>query len=499
MFALSYDSPSCFTVHRGKELGSGVVEGVLVSSTKCWRRPLKFLALYMAVLLFVMPVRSQATTAYNACMVHSLASVNAIVQGDYKAAGKYFSPAIANQLPPTKIEQVWRSVQMEAGKYQDHGAAQQLRVDGQFAVVLPATFAHAKLDFFYVCDSRSLITTMRLAPPVQLNAAIESNRRAGEVRVPAEATIAANGARVKSLLVPSPYGPLRGALTMPSGQGPFPAVVLIGGSGPSNLDEAVGGSKPFQDIADGLAATGIASLRYDKRLADYPLKTGANVDFTVDDEETNDALAALQLLTRQPQIDQRRVFVLGHSEGGMLAPRIGRRVPTLAGLILLAAPARQLLTVIQEQVQNQGQRLGLPEAQIQISENAFNAEQKLLAEADPRHPPRGFFGGAPQSWWLSLHDYNQVAVAESLSLPMLIMQGGGDFQVSPKNDFDYWKKALAGRSDVTFRFYPGLSHLFTPAGKTGTTADYKNPAHVDPKVITDIADWIKAQPLAKSK
>lgn len=499
MSALSYDNTSCWTVYRGGQLGSGVAEVVLMCSTKSWRQLVKLLSLCMVVLLFVMPVRSLATTAYNACTAHSVASVNAIVHGDYKAAGKYFSPTIANQLPPEKIEQVWQSVQMEAGKYQNHGSAQQLRMDGQLAVVIPATFAHVQLDFFYVCDDRSLITTMRLAPAVPLDAAIQSSRKAGGARVPAEETIGANGMHVKSLSVPSPYGPLRGALTMPSGQGPFPAVVLVGGSGPSNLDEAVGGSKPFRDIADGLAAAGIASLRYDKRLTDYPLKMSANVDFTVDDEETDDALAAVQLLARQPQVDQRRVFVLGHSEGGMLAPRIGKRVPTLAGIILLAAPARQMLTVIREQAQEQGQRMGLPRTQIQISENALNAEQKLLAGADPKHPPQGSFGGAPQTWWLSLQNYNQVAVAESLSLPMLIMQGGSDFQVSPKSDFNYWKKALAGKSNVTFRFYPGLSHLFTPAGKTGTTADYKSPAHVDPKVITDIADWIKAQPPAKSK
>jgi hypothetical protein len=118
----------------------------------------------------------------------------------------------------------------------------------------------------------------------------------------------------------------------------------------------------------------------------------------------------------------------------------------------------------------------------------------LPDEADPKHPPRGEYGGAPQSCWLSLHDYHQVAVAKSLHLPMLILQGDRDFQVSPELDFDAWKHALAGKRNVTFHLYRGLSHLFMPA-PTKTLADYERAAHVDPQVISDIARWIEAQPV----
>ncbi|MGH8114691.1 MAG: alpha/beta hydrolase family protein, partial [Rhodanobacteraceae bacterium] len=284
------------------------------------------------------------------------------------------------------------------------------------------------------------------------------------------------------------------ALTLPAGEWLFQEVVLVGGSGPNDLDETVGGSKPFRDIANGLAAAGIASLRYDKRQTDYPLQMSANAHLTVDEEETDDALTAAHLLAKQRGINPHRVFVLGHSEGGMLVPRIGQRDPSLAGLILLAAPARKLLAVSRQQVREQGQRLGLPATQIHASEEALAAEQKLLDKADPKNPPQGEFGGAPQTWWLSLHGYDQVAVAKSLQLPMLILQGGSDFQVSPKYDFDLWKQALAGKSNVTFHLYPGLSHLFTPAGRTMTSADYAKPAHVDPTVIQEIDKWIKAQP-----
>lgn len=237
----------------------------------------------------------------------------------------------------------------------------------------------------------------------------------------------------------------------------------------------------------------MATLRYDKRTYAHAAQIDAQA-FTVDDEVTDDALAAARLLAQQPGIDPRRVFVLGHSLGAMMAPRIGQRDPQLAGLILLAAPARPLLEISAQQVREQGQRSHETAVQIAAGEQAIVAERKLLAAADPRHPPEGSFGGMPQRYWLSLHEVHQVEVAEKSSMPMLILQGGGDFQVSPTLDFARWQQALAGRPQTDFHLYPGLSHLFMPAGKTETVADYQTPAHVDAKVIADIAAWVKARP-----
>lgn len=450
----------------------------------------------MAGLLGVAHASSATVAVANpqACVTRSGASVAALTRGNYQSAAKDFAPAMASRFPPAKIAQAWRTVQTSAGAYQSLGATEIRHIRGQSLVVTPVTFAHAQWDFVYGCDAQNRITAAQLMPAGQLDAAIEAAHREVEAKTPVKATVAANGIRVEPLSVSSRFGPLRGALTLPAGNGPFPAVVLVGGSGPNDLDEAVGGSKPFRDIADKLAAAGIASLRYDKRQTDYGLKMSANAHLTVDEEETDDALAAAHLLAKRKGIDPHRIFVLGHSEGGMLAPRIGKRDPQLAGVILLAAPTRKLLAVMREQTREQGERSGLPTANIEAREKALADEQALLDKADQTHPPAGSFDGAPQTWWFSLHEYDQVAIARSLSVPILILQGGADFQVSPKLDFDVWKQALSGKSNVTFHLYPGLGHLFTPVGKTGTPADYTKPAHVDPKVIADLANWIKAQP-----
>lgn len=438
----------------------------------------------LLALLLAVPLASVAA-GNRTCAPVAEASLDALVHKDYAGAAKDFAPKLRQSLPPAKIEQAWQQVQAAFGAYRSHGKVRPRQFQGKPMSVARVELEKGPLDFVTGCDASNRLTSFLLLLPSAL-----------EERPAIVARTWPDGTREQPLSVPSPVGPLRGALTLPAGKGPFPGVVLVAGSGPNDLDETVGGRKPFRDIAHGLARAGVATLRYDKRTYDYAAKTASDPHFTIDDEVTDDAVAALRVLAERKQVDPRRVFLLGHSLGGQMAPRIASRYPRLAGVIMLAAPARPLLDVIVQQTREQGERHGESQAAIDKQLHAIAAEKALLAKANPQEP-RGVFGGAPQSWWLSLHGYDQVAVAKSLSLPLLILQGGSDFQVSPKNDFEAWKTALAGRSNVTFRLYPGLGHLFTPAGTTGTVADYAKPAHVAPKVVADIAAWIKAQPPAR--
>ena len=413
------------------------------------------------------------------CMARAAASLDALTHGDYAEARKDFSAAVAGKLDAAKLEQVWKQLQGTFGAYRSHGMVEQKTFAGHAVAAATLSFANMQLGFVAACNAQDRIDAYRFVSAEAL--AVTA----------VQAHVEADGVRVSPLDVPTPVGPLHGALTLPAGAGPFPAVVLVAGSGAHDMDETIGPNKPFRDIAEGLARAGIASLRYDKRTLDHP---GSGTGLVIDAEVTDDAVATARLLARQQGVDPKRVFVLGHSLGAVMAPRIGQRDPQLAGLVLLAAPARPLLDVSAEQVRELGAREHATAAQIAANEQAIAAEQKLLAGADPQHPPSGSFAGMPQGYWLSLHEYHQVKVAKALSMPMLILQGGSDFQVSPTLDFARWQRELAGRSHTTFHLYPGLSHLFMPAGKTGTLADYKAPEHVDAQVIADIAAWVKAQP-----
>lgn len=162
---------------------------------------------------------------------------------------------------------------------------------------------------------------------------------------------ATSNAAVREIHVGVGSPPLQGTLTLPPGRGPFPAVVLVSGSAPADQNETVGPNHPFLDIARGLAARGIATVRYDKRTRDYPRSIDPRT-FTATQEYVPDALAAIELLEHESAVDRHRIFVLGHSQGGTYAPLIAKRAPHVAGVILLAAGAEPIGALIVRQTRH---------------------------------------------------------------------------------------------------------------------------------------------------
>lgn len=282
--------------------------------------------------------------------------------------------------------------------------------------------------------------------------------------------------------------PLPATLTLPKGDGLFPAVVLVHGSGPNDRDETIGPNKPFKDLAWGLATRGIAVLRYEKRTKQYPLKCAEMIEnFTVDDEAVDDALTAIEALRGEERIDRERIFVLGHSLGGMLAPRIGTRDGKLAGLVLLAANTRNLPDMLLDQVRYiaslDGKIDDTEAKQIEEAEELVRKVKELdMAENE-------IVLGASKAYWEDLMEYDPVKTAKELSLPILILQGERDYQVTLE-DFEGWKQGLTGEK-VEFKTYPGLNHLFIFGIGKSTPAEYLKASNVEQIVIEDIAEWVK--------
>lgn len=445
----------------------------------------------LAVLLAVASSTAAAAGA-NTCRDHAQAAWDAMTRGDYTQVGAYFSADVAAHVTPAILEQTWRQLQSSKGGFDHLGRMEPHTRQGRTLMMTPVTFADGTVLAAEVgCNDEGRITQFLLAPSSTLPAASGTASKpvsdAGH-----ESPVAVDGVVSHDVTVASPLGPLPGQLVLPAGAGSFPAVLLVAGSGPSDMDETIHGNKPLRDIASGLAKSGIASLRYDKRTHVYPSGSAAGLA-SVDAEVTDDALTAFELLAGSRHVDHKHVFVLGHSLGGMMAPRIAKRDADVAGLILMGAPARPMLAVIAEQVRVLGPRMGRNAAQMAAAEKKISEERRLLDAAGNGAVPEGTYGGAPQAYWASLHAYHQVEVAKTLDVPMLVLQGGKDFQVFPGNDFGCWKRALGDRADVTFHLYPGLNHLFMTAGETGTTADYKTPGHVDPKPVADIGRWIHAR------
>jgi dienelactone hydrolase len=274
---------------------------------------------------------------------------------------------------------------------------------------------------------------------------------------------------------------LPGTLTVPAGQGPFPGVVLVHGSGPNDRDETVGGTKVFKDLAEGLASRGVVVLRYEKRTRQYSAAMAGLASFTAEQETEEDAVKGAALLRAQPEVNPKRVFVLGHSLGGYLAPRIAEEDGKLAGLVILAGAARPM----EDAVVDQAEYLGVSADNLKTVK-AVAAKIKTLEPGDEDSPP---IMGAPVAYWLDLKGYDPAALAKKLALPMLILQGDRDFQVTMK-DFALWKAAVGANKAVTMRAYPALNHLFVAGEGKSTEAEYRKPGHVAPEIIDDIAKFV---------
>jgi dienelactone hydrolase len=282
---------------------------------------------------------------------------------------------------------------------------------------------------------------------------------------------------------------LPGTLTLPRGPGPFPVVVLVHGSGAHDRDETIGANKPFRDIAHGLAERGIAVLRYEKRTYRYR-RLLSDEQLTIDRETTHDALLAIAQLRQTRMIDHRRIFVLGHSQGGMLAPRIAGRAPDVAGVILLAAPARPLMDLLVEQ----HRRISLLDDGV-INDAEQVALRRLIestlairAGLDP--PASRLPMGLSARYWRSVDAVDPVAEAKAIRQPMLLLQGGRDLQVMPA-DWLRWRRAFADTPRVTFAHHDTLNHLGMHEHGPGSLRSYQVPGRVSAELIDDIALWIE--------
>lgn len=403
-------------------------------------------------------------------------------KGEYGEATRMFDSVLRARLPAAELEGVWQGLAAQLGSLESLDEAQTTTSDGHTVIIVPLQFRAAAANARVVFNARKQIAGLWFAPA-----------QTGEgYTAPAYADFASFAER-EVVVGDGTEWALPGTLSVPAGEGPFPAVVLVHGSGPNDRDETVLANKPFRDLAHGLASRGVVVLRYDKRTLVHGAKMTA---ITPQDKVISDAVTALELVRAQPEVDGARLFALGHSLGGYLAPAIAAQAggELVAGLIVLAGSARPMEDVILEQVRYiiglsgadpspaEQQQLRALEEQVARVKGAAGWEAAGGLPAREQLPL-----GYPAEWWLALLEYDPVAVAAGLAQPMLVLHGERDYQV-PLDDLARWR--TLDRSGVEVRSYPDLNHLFMAGEGMATPGEYGRPGNVAVEIVDVIAAWL---------
>lgn len=403
-------------------------------------------------------------------------------QGEYQQVADQFNTTMASSLDAAQLQTAWEQTIQPLGEYAGFVSSEITQSSAGTTVILEESYEKQGLELRVTFDKEQKISGLWMT----------YTDAASTVQTPPEGVV-----EEEISFAADEKFPISGVLTLPENpEGKIPVVVLVQGSGQSDRDETIYANKPFRDIAWGLAQQGIATLRYDKRFYTYS-EEGQKMasDITVQQEITDDALAALALVQQDERFDAS--FLLGHSQGGMLMPAIALENGQLTGGISLAGSLRPLWeiscdqnlaaaeaardTVTEEeynQIQNQMKQVEQQVEQLRQLDTLDLADDDLLL-------------GLPVKYWRSLQQMDAMEAVEQLDIPLLILQGDADFQVYPDKDYTLWQQTLQSRDNAEFHLYSGLNHLFMPTQGKQDVSEYAVQSQVDSQVITDIAAFVQ--------
>jgi len=416
--------------------------------------------------------------------------VEQLAQGEYARAYASFDQQMQTAIPEEQLGGLWKSLEQQLGDYQEILDTRTSVEQGFRVVYVVSQFRDSPIDVKVVFGPEGRVSGLFFLPV----GGDVSRSQEGPGYYPAD-YVRESSFSEEEVTVGAPDWPLPGTLTLPEGEGPFPGVVLVHGSGPSDRNETVGPNRPFQDLAWGLASHGIAVLRYEKRTKEHAQRVTEEEDFGVDEETVDDAVSALELLETREQIDGDRVYVLGHSLGAFLAPRIAVQAAEVGvepdGLILLAPPARPLEDLIYDQslylAELDGEVSAAEQAQLDELEQQIEAVREGGEALEAGELPLG----VPASYWRSLEGYDPIAVAEELEQPILALFGERDYQVT-EQDESAWREAFADEDRVYIEQLANLNHLFMAGSGPPSPAEYEEADNVDLLVIQRVSAWVQA-------
>lgn len=443
----------------------------------------------LACLLLCLLLMAGAACAEEALLLRKAEQLFVLLQkGDEEGALNMMDSTMQG-LMKGSVASFWPTLSASGGEFLGTGIHAMSSVDGYRIIELELRFERQQLIQRTVFDAQGLVAGLFFKP--------------GKLAVEP----APEGVLEKELVVNAGTGfPVDGLYCRPEG-GVRAAVLLLQGSGPSDRDESVIDNKPFRDIAHGLATLGIASLRFDKRTFAYAGKFASSPDrmsFTVDQEYTEDALAAMALLHAKPELQGKPVYLLGHSLAATLLAHIDAGGAQAAGYILLAGTPRFLLQalvdqnkVLVQELQDAGNQIVAALKSVAVASLQRQIKRLPSLSEEEAKKPENMIAGMP-AWYLKhLMDIDALKGYLAADKPTLVLWGEKDRQVTEK-DFLLWQEGLSGLQDVHFIRYPGLNHLLgryegepVPFSQL-LTVEYAQRTPVDAQLIRDMAEWMLA-------
>lgn len=407
--------------------------------------------------------------------------IDMLLKGDFTSATDKFDDQMKNAFNEDKLKETWINTVAEAGALLHLNTERTAETEGYRIVIIRCDFQRVVIDVQVVFNKEGQISGLNFIPT--------------SIEYHAPCYVNESAFYETDVTIGDGKWALPGTLTVPDDSGPFPGLVLVHGSGPNDRDETIGPNKIFKDMAWGLASKGIAVLRYDKRTFKHAKQlTPDLVDkMTVKEEVIDDALLALNLMRKTEGVDPKRVFYLGHSLGATIAPRIGEQDNKLAGIIMMAGITRS----IEETILDQFTYLYNLDGNITEQQKAElnDLKEKVDKLKDPKFieniSRQDLPLAMPVAYWKDLHNNDPVAIVKTLNTPILVLQGGRDYQVLESKDYKGWKDALNNKENATFKVFPELNHLFIAGEGKSSPQEYMVEGHVEKEVINYIVEWIK--------
>ena len=386
--------------------------------------------------------------------------VNAFMQENYDKALSYTDSSFKANVTPAALKQISDGIKLQHGKFKNIISIAFKQEASFKAYYVYTAFEKDSLDIKTVFNKEGKIVGMfHSRHPNDADYFIQS----GNIKIPGTLLTAKDNNQKK-------------------------LVILVHGSGPGDRDETLAKIKPFKDLAEGLLKKGISSYRYDKRTNFAP--NSMPEDYSIDDEVTNDVLNIIKYFKSNDSYRNYKIYVIGHSLGAMMAPRIASKANgTVSGIVMMAGPTRQIETLLLDQI-NYLDSL-FPSPQLDAQKQLIEKQVRYIhSQAFNQHSPKdSLVGHLPASYLISLKNYHPLQLIKTLNIPVYIIQGEKDYQVT-MFDFDNWKKAARGKSNINFKSFPGLSHTFMSSEGVPSPNDYLGEKHIAQNVIDDICNWI---------